>query len=96
MLAIVAACARLWRPWFQAATKCLIQNIIAMRLHVTLSGAVDGREVSVSSGFADLDEATCQLLTRRSRYDPARDAVDASGAVTDGFVDRSVTYAIPQ
>lgn len=66
---------------------------VVVRLHVTAFGAIDGCDVSASSGFSDLDETTCRLLTRRSRYSPAR---DANGVATDAFVTKSVDWAIPQ
>jgi len=66
---------------------------VRVRLHVSTSGLIDGCEVSMSSGFNDLDEATCRLMTRRARYYSAK---DASGAATDAFVERSVTWTIPQ
>lgn len=66
---------------------------VVAKLHVTAFGSVDGCDVTVSSGFADLDETTCRLLMRRSRYSQAR---DAHGAVTDAFVTRSVDWTIPQ
>jgi len=65
---------------------------VVAQLHVSSAGRVDDCRVSVSSGFADLDETTCRLLMRRSRYAPAE---DASGQPVSAFSTQTVVWNIP-
>ncbi|MDF7773794.1 energy transducer TonB [Sphingomonas sp. AOB5] len=49
-------------------------TIVALAINAT--GRVTGCKVTQSSGFAELDRATCAVLMRRGRFNPA---VDSSG-----------------
>lgn len=64
---------------------------VSVQLHVDMYGRPDGCEVTTSSGYRTLDEATCRLLTRRARYYPAR---DEAGRSVDGFVSHSLTWRL--
>ena len=43
------------------------------RIQVSAIGRVEKCDIERSSGRADLDQATCQVITRRSRFYPALD-----------------------
>ncbi len=66
---------------------------VVTELHVSPDGRVDDCRISVSSGFADLDAATCRLLMRRSRYFPAQDAFGQPVGATST---RTVVWRIPE
>jgi protein TonB len=63
------------------------------RLQVAAGGRVENCTITGSSGFAELDKATCELVTRRARFDPAK---DASGAATPGSYSSSVRWQLPE
>lgn len=50
------------------------QGRVVARLAVNVDGAVTECEVTISSGFASLDAATCRIAMERIRLSPARDA----------------------
>jgi TonB family protein len=47
---------------------------VTFRLEIDRKGEVTGCEVTESSGYRDLDEATCRVMAQRGQFDPARDA----------------------
>jgi TonB family protein len=49
------------------------QGDVVADLLVNPAGAVDTCTIVLSSGFADLDDATCALLQRRAHFIPAKD-----------------------
>ena len=55
---------------------------VAVRYDVNASGGVSGCIVTASSGNAELDRATCQLIQQRFRFKPARDGNDRPVAAT--------------
>ena len=55
-------------------------------------GRVTSCQILASSGHADLDAATCLNVTRRARFDPAR---DASGKPTAGKYSNQIRWQIP-
>jgi len=57
-----------------AAKRAGIEGAVAVRFTIRPTGRVSGCEIVKSSGSADLDNTTCQLIERRFRYHPARDA----------------------
>lgn len=61
------------------------------RLTVGVDGRVAECSILSSSGHADLDTATCSNITRRARFDPAR---DAEGNPTIGTYSNGVTWMI--
>lgn len=58
----------------RAAWKARIEGTVLARLSVGADGRVTGCAVMRSSGSAELDAATCDLIRARFRYEPARDA----------------------
>jgi protein TonB len=63
------------------------------RVTVNTEGRVSDCQVTGSSGHADLDEATCQNITRRARFKPA---TDGEGQPTTGSYSNSVRWVIPE
>ena len=50
------------------------QGVVGFDLDVSAEGRVTDCRVTASSGSEDLDLATCRIMRRRARFDPARDA----------------------
>jgi protein TonB len=50
------------------------EGAVSFELQVDRDGKVSACQVTVSSGVASLDDATCNLITVRALFDPARDA----------------------
>ncbi len=63
------------------------------RLEIGAGGRVEGCTITVSSGHPELDKATCALVTRRARFEPAR---DASGAAVRGSYSNAVRWELPE
>lgn len=49
------------------------EGAVSFELQVDRDGRVSACQVTVSSGVASLDDATCNLITVRALFDPARD-----------------------
>ena len=62
------------RDYPKAAAEAGAQGTVGLRFTVGVNGRVTDCRVTRSSGNADLDETTCQLILRRFRYEPSRDA----------------------
>ncbi len=69
-----------------------LSGTAAFRLGVGADGRVESCSITRSTGHAELDSATCALLTRRARFEPAR---DSSGNRTSGTFASSVEWRIP-
>ena len=69
------------------------EGITSVRLSVDANGRVTGCTVTSSSGHPRLDEATCQNMQRRARFNPA---TDSSGREVAGTYSQSVRWEIPQ
>ncbi|MFM5918229.1 MAG: energy transducer TonB [Novosphingobium sp.] len=63
------------------------------RLTVDAAGKPTGCTVTGSSGFADLDSATCATLMRRAKFTPA---TDETGARVAGSYAGTVTWRLPE
>jgi protein TonB len=59
-----------------AAMKRGEQGLVHFQVVINPEGRVDTCTVLLSSGFSDLDDATCLLVTSRARFSPARDDKD--------------------
>jgi len=62
------------------------------RLEVAPSGKVESCAITRTSGHPELDRATCDLVTKRARFDPAK---DDSGAKVSGTYTSSVQWTLP-
>ncbi|MCL4674383.1 MAG: energy transducer TonB, partial [Sphingomonadaceae bacterium] len=63
------------------------------RLQVGANGRVEGCQITRSTGHTALDEATCALVTKRARFDPAR---NGNGDKVSGSYTSSVLWQIPE
>lgn len=69
------------------------EGMARFRLEISASGRVSNCEIVGSTGHTVLDLATCRLITRRARFEPAR---DSSGAKVPGTFSSSVNWQIPE
>lgn len=65
------------------------EGMVRYRLEIGPNGRVSSCAITASSGSAPLDNATCRILTTRSRFRPAQDS--AGNAVPDAR-DGEVTW----
>lgn len=65
------------RDYPRAAADAGAAGTVAIAFRVRPDGRVDQCRVLASSGYSGLDELTCNLVQRRFRYEPARDAAGA-------------------
>jgi protein TonB len=68
------------------------EGIAAYRLIVGTNGRVSACEVTRSTGNGRLDEATCDFIARRARFEPA---TDDTGAKVVGSYSGTVKWDIP-
>ena len=69
------------------------EGMASYRLAIGTDGKVNACEIIRSSGHARLDQATCQLLAKRAKFDPA---TNGDGAKIAGSYSGSVTWQIPE
>jgi len=62
---------------------------VVARLTIGTDGRVTGCNIVQSTGFAVLDQATCNILRRRARYGPA---VDSHGMPVVSTVDETIVW----
>ena len=63
------------------------------RLAIDAGGKVSGCTITASSGHPELDQATCDKLTRRAQFEPA---TNDTGARVAGSFGGAVTWQLPQ
>ena len=76
-------------PWINRG----YEGVASFTLMVDVSGRVSGCTITSSTGHPALDDATCRLLERRGRFDPAK---DASGKTVAGTYRSSIRWTIPE
>lgn len=69
------------------------EGVTRFRVNVDANGRVTNCQITGSSGHPDLDETTCNLITRRGRFRPA---TDGSGQETAGTWSNAVRWQIPE
>lgn len=69
-----------------------LTGVARFRVQVGTDGRVSQCMVVGSSGHAELDRATCDLVTRRARFDPAR---DGRGDTVSGSYSSAVSWRLP-
>jgi protein TonB len=69
------------------------EGVTRFQVSVGPDGKVQSCSVTGSSGHPDLDDATCKLVTRRARFNPA---TDGEGHPTSGSYSNSVRWQIPK
>jgi periplasmic protein TonB len=75
------------------ALRAEAEGVASYRLIVGTSGRVSACEVTRSTGNGLLDDATCDFITRRARFEPA---TDDTGAKVVGAFTGSVKWEIPE
>lgn len=68
-------------------------GVVAYRVGIGTDGGVDNCSVTRSSGHAQLDEATCKLVSHRAKFDPARNTKDQK---VTGSYSGSVLWQLPE
>lgn len=68
------------------------EGVTGFRVVVGTDGRVKSCEITSSSGFATLDQATCRNVEKRARFDAAR---DANGEKVVGTYSSKVRWQIP-
>ncbi len=66
---------------------------VGFRLEIAADGRVANCSITSSSGHAELDEATCALVSRRAKFQPAR---NGSGDAVGGSYSNAVEWRLPQ
>lgn len=69
------------------------EGVTRFRVSVGADGRITDCQITGSSGHADLDAATCQLVSRRGRFTPAK---DGEGNPTTGSWSSAVRWQIPK
>lgn len=77
----------------QEALRLGEQGTVAVRLLVTSAGRVGKCEVLASSGSQILDRATCNILSQRARFTPAR---DEKGRPTTDYYTQRIRWELPR
>jgi protein TonB len=88
-----------WKQWVTTndyptnALRMEHEGTARYRLTVDSAGRASDCAITATSGFADLDKATCDTLKRRAKFEPA---TDQTGARTSGSYTGSVNWQIPK
>lgn len=69
------------------------QGVTLVALTISAKGLISYCRVETSSGRIDLDEQTCQSLSRRARYTPA---LDDRGNPTEGETTQPIRWQLPR
>lgn len=75
-------------PWIRRG----YSGTASFTLDISASGRVSDCTITRSTGHTALDEATCSLLTRRARFNPAQ---DSSGISVPGTFSSAITWKLP-
>lgn len=76
----------------QAALRRNEQGVVAFTLSIDRRGRVGQCIIASSSGSATLDQATCDILQRRARFVPAR---DANGSAVADLTSGRIRWQLP-
>ena len=69
------------------------EGTAGFRLTIGKNGRVENCTITQSTGHTALDEATCRHVTRRARFDPAK---DSQGDTVSGTFSSAVRWQIPE
>lgn len=75
------------------ALRAEAEGLAGYRLIVSTNGQVSACEVTRSTGNGQLDDATCDFIARRARFEPA---TDETGAKVVGSYTGTVKWEIPE
>lgn len=70
-----------------------VEGTVRYILNVAPDGSIAACTVASSSGSAELDAVTCDLLSKRARFEPAR---DENGQPVDSTYSGQMTWRIPK
>ena len=66
---------------------------VRFKLQIDTRGRVTDCTIMESSGSSSLDRATCSIIRRRARYEPAR---DGSGRAVQDFATGQIRWVLPE
>lgn len=69
------------------------EGTVRFNLTIGPNGEVTACQIIGSSGYPALDEATCSLVSRRARFNPA---VDSTGSAVEGRYANAVRWRLPE
>jgi protein TonB len=69
------------------------EGIATFLVEINEEGRADKCSITVSSGWPELDEATCSEVMKRARFRPA---TDAQGKPTRGTYSSKVRWVLPR
>ena len=69
------------------------QGLVGFRILIDEQGKPESCEITKSSGYADLDEATCSAMMRRAHFKPA---TDEAGNPIKGNFSGNFRWVIPR
>ena len=64
----------------------------SFKLAITAEGRVSSCTITASSGHSELDAATCALVSKRARFQPAR---DGGGSAVAGSYSNTIVWRLP-
>lgn len=70
-----------------------LTGVASFKLDISANGSVTGCRITGSTGHAPLDEATCSLVQRRAKFEPAR---GSNGEPVAGQYSGSVSWQLPE
>ncbi|QZD93340.1 energy transducer TonB [Qipengyuania xiapuensis] len=81
------------RDYRSSWSRMELTGTASFRLQIAATGKVTGCEITGSTGHRQLDEATCNLLPRRAKFEPAR---GSNGEPVAGEFKGSVVWKLPE
>ena len=76
-----------------AAARVGAQGRVEYTLTIDAAGSVSGCRITASSGNADLDKTTCEVMLEYARFEPA---VDDSGKAVQGEWSKAFRWVLPR
>ena len=67
-------------------------GVARFELQISASGRVTDCQITRSTGHSALDNATCQLITKRARFNPA---TDSAGQATSSTYANAISWELP-
>ena len=81
------------RDYKSAWARRELTGVASFRLDISQTGKVTGCRITGSTGHSELDQATCSLVQRRARFEPAR---GSNGEPVAGSYSSSVRWQLPE
>lgn len=80
------------RDYKSAWARRELTGVASFQLDIAATGRVTGCRITGSTGHSELDQATCALIQRRARFEPAR---GSNGEPVAGSFSSSVRWQLP-